>query len=121
MIFVFPVWWVDKVRIRSFGFFDDVSIEEIDYSYVSNYDVLYFSTTADFYRYYETDTVIDSNTFEVSEWSDAIDDEILIGSGDDLWFRIYRHHASEYKEVSDEHINAVLDSIVTLGEYHSIK
>ena len=108
--------WAEQVQIRTYCFFEDVTIEEIEYSYVRNYDVLYFLPESDFYTMHETDNTIDpdSLTFDwVIEHSSA-----MVEVEGYTYFQIYRQKNNNHIDLSDECVYAVLNSMVFIGDLH---
>ena len=123
--------YAEEVYIYSYAFFEDVTIEELVYSSISRYDVLYFYPHSDFLKYYQTNNNLKklfkkNLTYRGNLESGNI--SILcenVSSYDKLLlFLVYREkwntelRESVYYEISEEALNAILDSIIVFGEYY---
>ena len=108
--------WAELVEVRVYGFFDDVSIDEIEYSYVHNYDVVYLNETTEFFRTHESDSDFNIDLVTLS-WTDEHSNTLVIM--DQLpYFEIYREKDSGYVELSEECVQVILESIVFIGDFH---
>lgn len=95
------------VEVSSFGFFEDVTIDELVYSDINDYSFLYFSPTSDFTKTYadKTEPFVDNLQFE---WN-----ETHTGG------KIY--HGKDHilniggKEISDECLDVILNSLEFIG------
>ena len=105
--------WAEDVEIRSYGFFEDVSIPELEYSHIEDYDVLELRSTLYFYRE-EEPVDIDSLTYNVRDLNDYF--SISVYQGNVNLFDVIRRKEFEYKKISDECFNAVFNSMVFIGK-----
>ena len=105
--------WAEDIEIRSYGFFEDVSIPELEYSHIEDYDVIELRSEYVFYKL-EEPVDRDSLTYKVSDsggysW-------ISIYQGGVNLFHINRSKEREYKKISDECFNAIYNSMVFTGK-----
>ena len=106
----------EQVFIRAYGFLEDVTIEELEYSYVRSYDVIYLRPDHYFYEYFNTADGVNTDSFTY-EW---VNDHggVLVFKDNRFVFKIYREKRNEYIKLSDEYMESVLNSMVFVGEFH---
>ena len=106
--------WADRVIIKTYAFFEDISIAELEYSYISDYDVLYFDPCSEFYRMHKEGEIVNLNSITYS-WENERGSALLM-QDDTLFFKVFRQKNNEYIEISDECVDAVIDSMLFIGE-----
>ena len=123
--------YAEKVYIYSYAFFEDVTIEELVFSHLIDYDVLYFYPHKNFYNHYPTDNTLRrlSNDFTYSMDNgrsiSSIYSEDISSFENGCLFKMYRKKwdtelsESIYYEISDECMNAIFNSIIVFGEYYN--
>ena len=110
--------YAENVSVETYGFFEDVDIKDFEYTYISNFDVLYFEPNIDFYRAYNSDEDIDRDllTYESYENMPTYYKTYLTVRYDKTLFaRTYRSKNNEQTKLDEECINAILDSLVFIG------
>ena len=123
--------YAGEVYIYSYAFFEDVTIEELVFSRLIDYDVLYFNSHKNFYNHYPTDNTLRrlSNDFTYSMDNGrsirSIYSKDISSFENGCLFHMYRKkrdtelQESIYYEISDECMNAILNSIIVFGEYYN--
>ena len=106
--------YAENVSVETYGFFEDVDIKDFEYTYISNFDVLYFEPNIDFYRAYNSDEDIDRELFTYESYNST---EIysFVMYGKTAFAKIYREKNNEQTKLDEECINAILDSLVFIG------
>ena len=110
--------YAENVSVETYGFFEDVDIKDFEYTYISNFDVLYFEPYRDFYSAYNSDEDIDRDllTYESYENMPTYYKTYLTVRYDKTLFaRTYRSKNNEQTKLDEECINAILDSLVFIG------
>ena len=121
--------YAEKVYIYSYAFFENVTIEELVFSYLIDYDTLYFYPHANFFNHYSTDNTLkklsDNNikcTYRKGTEHSSIYSEDIHSYDNGCLFQMHRKkwstelQKSVYYEISDESLNAILNSIIVFGE-----
>ena len=107
--------WAEDIEIRSYGFFEDVSIPELEYSHIEDYDVVDLLSYPLCYKL-EEPVDRDSLTYEVSDFIDYGHFGISIYQRDVNLFYITRSKEGEDKKISDECFNDIYNSMVFIGK-----
>lgn len=110
--------YAENVSVETYGFFEDVDIKDFEYTYISNFDVLYFEPNIDFYRAYNSDEDINRDllTYESYENMPTYYKTYFNVTYDKTPFaQIYRSKNNEQTKLDEECINAILDSLVFIG------
>ena len=102
---------IELVVIRAYGFLEDVTIEELEYSYVHSYDVIYLLMNSEFDRRFDTADAANADLRLYKEYYP------IVRSDNVPLFSIRREKRTEDIKLSDEQINAVFDSLVFIGEF----
>ena len=110
--------YAEYVSVETYGFFEDVDIKDFEYTYISNFDVLYFEPHQDFYRAYNSDEDIDRDllTYESHEnLPTYLKTYLTVRYDKTLLALTYRSKNNEQTKLDEECINAILDSLVFIG------
>lgn len=100
----------ENVRIESYGFFEEVTIDELIFSYVTDYDILYLSSENDFGEKINKEDISDEH-FSFDR-HDAFRGYICYDSKDIA--QLYRSKNNSTLELTDEYADAALTSIELL-------
>lgn len=106
--------WVEKVYVRAYAFFEDVSIEEFEYSYVSSYDVAYLSPTNYFLAYHKEGDNIDKDSLTFSWFYN--NSMASIKQEDVTLFNLDRSKGTEPVTNTDECVEVIINSLVFVGK-----
>jgi hypothetical protein len=104
--------WAENVEIRAYGFFDEITIDELNFSLVSDYDHITISFT-DLYKEKYADEYIDPIFFEC-RWDE--NKEKYFGTyNEEQMFSI--DLVTEFNKIpSDSHILAIMYNMIYIGE-----
>lgn len=99
------------VIVWSYAFFDDITIDELNYSYVINYDVMKIQPRS---RLIENgpDFSLDSPRWEKPE---IAEEYMLFDDNDNYILQAERSRNNNYIEIPDEVLDALADSLVFIG------
>ena len=102
--------WAGNVEIKTYAFFEDVSIDELVYSYISQYDVLALNII----RYSDIDKTfdLDSVTFDRGAKSPTV----RVRQNDKHIFSLTREKEKEEIDFSDDVAEAIINSMLFIGE-----
>lgn len=104
--------WAEDVEIRSYGFFDDVSIDDLNYSMVDDYDHITITFTDLYFEKY-ADQYIDPIFFEC-RWSDD-DQKYYATYNEERIFSI--DYVTEFNLIpGDDHILEIMYNLIYIGE-----
>ena len=115
--------YAEKVYIYSYAFFEDVTIDELVFSHLIDYDVAYLNPDGGFYRYCQTDNTIkslprESLTHDWKEYSYSFpvhyDDVFIFSVRREKWNT--ELHKFEETEISYKCVEAILGSVKVFGE-----
>ena len=110
--------YAENVSVETYGFFEDVDIKDFEYTYISNFDVLYFEPHLDFYRAYNSDEDIDRDLLTYESYENLSTDlktYLTVSYDKTLLALTYRSKNNEQTKLDEECINAILDSLVFIG------
>ena len=124
--------YAGEIYIQSFAFFEEVTIEELIYSSTSRYDVLYFYPYDNFQKYYQTNDILTKLPKKHLTYRGNLTSGRVVIEYDNVYsddepceiVQMYREKwDSELKkrvnyEISEETLDAILDSIIIFGEYY---
>lgn len=104
--------WAENVEIRSYGFFDDVSIDDLNYSMVDEIDHITITFTDLYFEKY-ADQYIDPIFFEC-RWSDD-DQKYYATYNEERIFSI--DYVTEFNLIpGDDHILEIMYNLIYIGE-----
>ena len=104
--------WAELVEIRAYGFFEDVSLDELVYSDISDYDYITVSFTDLYYEKY-ANSFIDPIMFEC-RWDDESSRYYGSYNEDRIFYIDYNSHSHSIP--SDNTILTVMKSMIFVGE-----
>ena len=104
--------WAEYVEIWSFAFYDDVAIDELIYSYTSEYECTMLHTTRYFRNTYIKDPSINSGEF-VYEW----DGENYMISDLKAEYPILSIGGCDGDPIPESHVEAIINSIEIISSY----
>ena len=105
--------WAKEVAIISYAFLEDVTIDELVYSYVEDYDVIAINHGEHFNRYVDKGKPI---SLEDPSWEYFDQDNYYaIYYGEKLLLNPERSKKGEMLEISDEIMDAIMNNVVSIG------
>ncbi len=99
--------WAEYVIITPYVFYDDVTIDELIYSYTSEYKCAYFHATTYFRDMYAKDPSINSGDF-ICQW----DGEKYVISNSRSEKPLFMVRVNSEQSIPESHMESIIDSII---------
>ena len=103
----------EGVLVRSYLFFDDVKVDDLAYSYISNYKTYGFMLNHEYVDKYGTDNLM-QNEYDYC-WVEAGERYHIFNSNTDTPVFILNSLGTQKSELTNECVDAILDSLVFIG------